>query len=84
MRVNFLAERDYAHGYQKALSDVKNWFNNHSDTLKYHRMFSSTGVLTILSAMEKNSEIMQDCAEDTEFNFKVENKKLKVFVREEE
>ena len=50
MKVNFLAECDYAHGYHKALIDVKNWFDSHSlhsDGVHYETPFCRAWVLAI-------------------------------------
>ena len=80
MRVNFLAECDYAHGYQQALTDIKNWFNQHSESIKYYKMFNHEGVLAILSAMEMNAETMQKYGEDTEFRFEIKDKKLRLWI----
>lgn len=79
MRVNFLAERDYSHGYQKCLTDIKNWFERHSETLKYNRLLNTKGINELLSAMESNAELMEKYGEDTEFGFSVEDKKLKIY-----
>lgn len=82
MRANFLVECNYSHGYQKCLTDIKNWFERHSETLKCHRLLNNQGINALLSAMENNEKLMEKYGEDTEFRFSVEGKKLKIYAIE--
>jgi hypothetical protein len=47
----------YRQGYFKALLDVKNWWENHSESIKYLRLGSYKGALLIL---EKLLEVRED------------------------
>lgn len=64
---NFLQERDYAHGYQKALQDVFNWFNGHSESLTFNKMYNRQGVALILKCMADNADTMQKLGDSIEF-----------------
>lgn len=77
MRANFLNERDYAHGYQKALLDVYEWFTKHSEAIRLLKMYNRSGVELILKGMSENAETMQELGSEIEFEVsdeQVENK----------
>jgi len=71
---NFLESCDYENGYKKAVSDIRNYFQSHSESLKFHRMFSCKGIMKLLAAMEKNSDAMMQSGEDVSFKITKENK----------
>ena len=48
----------YASGYFKALVDVKNYFDSHSDMLKCLRMYNSKKIPLLLQAFIDNSDRM--------------------------
>lgn len=74
---NFLQERDYAHGYQKALQDVLDFFQRRSNALKVLHLYNQSGIELILKGMVYNAEEMQKLGSDIEFEIsdeKVGNK----------
>ena len=44
----------YIGGYSKALLDVKNWFEDHSEILKFNRLYNEKGIRNILWALLEN------------------------------
>lgn len=64
---NFLQERDYAHGYQKALQDVRDFFERRSNAIKVLHLYNKDGVNLILKGMVENAEEMQELGSDIEF-----------------
>ena len=75
---NFLKECDYDNGYRKAISDIKNWFDIHSNSLKYNKCYNEKSISAILSAMEQNSEVMLKYADFAEFIIYKDKKNVKV------
>ena len=74
---NFLQERDYANGYQKALQDVRDFFERRSDAMKILHLYNKDGLNLILKGMVENAEEMQELGSDIEFEIsdeKVGNK----------
>ena len=74
---NFLQERDYAHGYQKALQDVRDFFERRSVAMKVLHLYNKDGLNLILKGMVENAEEMQELGSDIEFEIsdeKVGNK----------
>lgn len=51
---NFL----YRKGYFKALLDVKNYFDTHSDNLKYLKMYNAKKIPLLLQAFVENADEM--------------------------
>lgn len=43
-------------GYTKALLDVQNFFSNHSDSLKFCKLYNQKGVMKVLSALIEHRE----------------------------
>ena len=80
---NFLQECDYNNGYKKAISDIKNWFDMHSSSLKYYKCYNEKSIYAILSAMEQNSDIMQQYADFTEFIIYKDKKNIKIELGEQ-
>lgn len=62
-RINFLKECDYRSGYMNAISDVKEWFERHSESVRYYRMYNKKGIEKILSVMMDNSEKIMELGE---------------------
>ena len=48
----------YRQGYFKALLDVKNYFDTHSETLKYLKMYNSKKIPLLLQAFVENADTM--------------------------
>ena len=49
---------DFRRGYFQALLDVKNYFDNHSESLKIHKMYNSKKIPILLQAFIDNREKM--------------------------
>ena len=74
---NFLQERYYANGYQKALQDVRDFFERRSVAMKVLHLYNKDGLNLILKGMVENAEEMQELGSDIEFEIsdeKVGNK----------
>ena len=56
---NFLQEQDYAHGYQKALQDVLEFFQRRSNAMNVLHLYNQSGIELILKGMVDNAEEMQ-------------------------
>lgn len=69
---NFLQERDYAHGYQKALQDVLEFFQRRSNAMKVLHLYNQSGIELILKGMVDNAESMQELGSDIEFEIQEE------------
>lgn len=79
MIVDWSKETVRRDGYFQALLDVKNWFANHSMSLKNNRMYNQKGVQQILSAMVDNADYMYEKADEMELYFNKIQKKLVVW-----
>ena len=79
---NFFQSCDYENGYSKAIQDVKNFFNQHSASLKYNKMFNSKDIISLLSFLEKERDAFMKYGEDLEVSFKREGKKITFFLPE--
>lgn len=62
-------------GYTKALVDVLNWFEGHSEDLKFHKMFNCKGVIAILKALIDHREELRVTG-DAELRFNRESRKV--------
>lgn len=62
----------YRGGYCKALLDVKNYFDSHSDTLKRLRMYNSKKIPLLLQAFIDNADRMMLEGDDIELKLEVE------------
>ncbi len=62
-------------GYTKALVDVLNWFEGHSEDLKFHKMFNCNGVIAILKALIDHREELRVTG-DAELRFNRESRKV--------
>ena len=63
----------YRSGYFKALLDVKNYFDSHSNVLKRLRMYSSKKIPLLLQAFIDNRERMILEGDDVEIKLEVQN-----------
>ena len=50
----------YNKGYTKALLDVKNFFEYHSDSIKYNKLYKYNGIMAILSALLEYRDELRD------------------------
>ena len=65
--MNFVEESIHRQGYFKALVDVKNWFDQHSETLKCNKMYNKKGISLMLNAFLNNMDTFMKYADFTEF-----------------
>lgn len=54
----------YRNGYIKALIDVRNYFETHSDCLKYWKMYNQKKIPLLLQAFIDNADCMMSLGED--------------------
>lgn len=61
----------YRGGYLKALVDVKNYFDSHSNILKHLRIYNSKKIPLLLQAFIDNADQMMLEGDDIELKLKV-------------
>ena len=76
MIVDWNKETVRREGYFQALLDVKNWFDNHSMSLKRDRMYNQNGIQQILSVMADNADYMYEKGSEIDMYFSKSQKKL--------
>ena len=64
---SFVKSLDYENGYIQALLDVKDYIQQHSETLKRNRLSNCKGFLKLLSAMAKYWNTMLTYGADASF-----------------
>lgn len=67
----------YENGYTKALLDVVNWFKNHSESLKYCKLYKREGIEKVLDALLENRAELRETG-DVKLTW---NKEKRVFSR---
>lgn len=77
---NFFEACDYENGYSKAIQDIKNFFNKHSVSLKYNKLFNSKDILSLLSFLEKERDAFMKYGEDLEVSFKRNGKQIEFYL----
>jgi hypothetical protein len=70
---------DFNRGYTKALIDIKNFFDSHSDALKLYRMYNCKGITALLSFIQDNREELRETG--TIENIIVSKDKNKITIR---
>lgn len=65
---------DYRKGYFKAILDMKNMLENHTDALKYNKSNNAIGIIAILSCILTDIDKFMQTAEMTEFIINKESK----------
>lgn len=78
MLVDWNKEVVYSMGYDRALSDVRDWFDNHTMSLKRDKMYSQNGIRMVLNALADNSERLSEDGRDLELFYNKNEKKLRV------
>jgi hypothetical protein len=58
--VNPKLNGDYNRGYAKALIDVQNFLESHSEAMKYNKLYSHKGISAVLSALIQNREELRE------------------------
>jgi hypothetical protein len=71
---NFILDTIFKQGYDKALLDVKNYFERHSIAMKQNKMYNQKGINALLQAMLDNIEIMREEGEFIEFTKTIDGK----------
>ena len=66
----------YRQGYFKALLDVKNYFDTHSDNLKYLKMYNSKKIPLLLQAFLDNVDTMIIWGEHIELKLSKDGKRV--------
>lgn len=64
---NFLQEVDFENGYKKAVLVIANYFDKHSASLKFNKMFNHKGIHALFVGIMENIETFMNEAEDTSF-----------------
>ena len=78
MIFSFVESQIYRNGYQKALLDVKNWFERHSASLKWCRMYNKKHVEMLLNAICKSADTLMEFGDDTAVYFEYDKDKKKI------
>lgn len=63
---NFTTGSNYRDGYIQAVNDVRNWFERHSESMRFWRMYNKNGVMKVLASMCKNVDGMIVNGEEAE------------------
>lgn len=74
---SFIRETVYRQGYDRALLDVKEWFDRHSMLLKRERLYSKQGIDLLLNALIENSERFSVEGDEMELYYNKNEKKMK-------
>jgi len=74
---SFIRETVYRQGYDRALLDVKEWFDRHSMLLKMERLYSKQGIDLLLNALIENSERFSVEGDEMELYYNKNEKKMK-------
>lgn len=74
---------DYSHGYRKALCDVVDWFERHSQGMAYNRAYAKNPIEALLKAMAKEHEAMEKYGASVVFVLKRQDKKCEVVIDKE-
>ena len=78
MICSYTESQIYRNGYQKALLDVKNWFERHSWSLKTSRMYNKKSVEMLLNAICKGADTLMEFGDDTAVYFEYDKDKKKI------
>lgn len=66
----------YNGGYFKALLDVRSFFENHSQSLKFSRLYNQKGVMQVLDALIKNREELRETGDVENLIYNTERKEF--------
>ena len=69
----------YNRGYTKALIDVQNFLESHSEAMKYNKLYSHKGISAVLSALIQNREELREAG--TVGNLIVEKDNKNIIIR---
>nr|DAH18447.1 MAG TPA: hypothetical protein [Caudoviricetes sp.] len=71
----------YNGGYFKALFDVRTFFESHSQSLKFSRLYNQKGVMQVLDALIENREELRETGDVANLIYNTERKEF-VYDRE--
>lgn len=66
----------YTGGYFKALLDVRTFFESHSQSLKFSRLYNQKGVMQVLDALIKNREELRETGDVENLIYNTERKEI--------
>lgn len=66
----------YNGGYFKALLDVKSFFENHSQSLKFSRLFNQKGVMKVLDVLIENREELRETGDVANLRYNTQRKEF--------
>ena len=66
----------FNHGYTKALLDVQRFFENHSDSLSYSKLYNRSGIEAVLKCLIENREEMRETGDIADLVCKKEKKRV--------
>ena len=65
---------NYRSGYTKALLDLKGWIENHSDIMKYSKMFNQKKIISLIQGFIDNRDLVIKYGDMTELVITKEGK----------
>lgn len=68
----------YRQGYFKALLDVKNYFDSHSEVLKHYKMYNAKKIQLLLEAFLENVDLMIICGDHIDLKLSADGKKVEL------
>lgn len=68
----------YRQGYFKALLDVKNYFDSHSEVLKYYKMYNAKKIQLLLEAFSENVDLMIIWGDHIDLKLSADGKKFEL------
>lgn len=71
---SFLQQSNRRNGYIAALTDVYNWVDRHSESLKQNKLFNKKGMLNLLSAFIRDSDTFMNYGDEAELRITPERK----------
>lgn len=73
----------YIGGYTKAILDVANWFENHTEALKHERLYNAKGIRKVLSALLDNRAELRETG-DVKLVINTETREISKWLSKEE
>lgn len=67
---------EFIRGYTKALIDVQNFLESHSEAMKYNKPYSHKGISAVLSALIQNHEELRETGEVDDLIVKKDKKNI--------
>lgn len=73
---------DYIRGYTKALLDVKTFFENYSNNMKYNKLFNESGITALLDFIVNNREELREYGDISGIIIDKSGKRVKIIKKE--